>query len=188
MTASSNSVGTSSLHVIQTWVNSLKRRDKLSRESISTVTTMDKDFTLHHEILSTADPILVEYFTIKSVESLPQGYKKTNKQTHKQTIPVLPEWPTHIFHFGRFFFFFFCVVFFFFSFFLFSILAKSCKISHFWTKILILEKVYFGSQILERPSIGQYWNNFGVPVLPENVLFMFFRTCWCYSEAYNTGT
>ena len=51
-----------------------------------------------------------------------------------------------------------------------------------------LEKVYFRSQILERPSIGEYWNISGVPVLPENVIFMFFRTCWCYSEAYNTGT
>ena len=48
-------------------------------------------------------------------------------------------------------------------------------------------KVYFGSQILERPSIGEYGNIFGVPVLPENVIFMFFRTCWCYSEVYNTG-
>ena len=44
------------------------------------------------------------------------------------------------------------------------------------------------SQILERPSIGEYWNIFDVPVLPENVTFTFFRTCWCYSEAYNTGT
>ena len=50
------------------------------------------------------------------------------------------------------------------------------------------EKVNFGSQILERPSIGEYWNIFSLPVLPENVIFMFFRTCWCYSEAYNTGT
>ena len=52
----------------------------------------------------------------------------------------------------------------------------------------IAEKVYFRSQILERPSIGEYWNIFGVPVLPENVIFTFFRTCWCYTEAYNTGT
>ena len=50
-----------------------------------------------------------------------------------------------------------------------------------------LEKVYLRSQILERPSIGQYWNIFGVPVLPENVIFTFFKTCWCYSEVYNTG-
>ena len=50
------------------------------------------------------------------------------------------------------------------------------------------EKVYFRSQILERPSIGEYWNISGVPVLPENVIFTSFRTCWCYSEAYNTGT
>ena len=28
-----------------------------------------------------------------------------------------------------------------------------------------LEKVYFRSQILERPSIGEYCNIFGVPVL-----------------------
>ena len=34
----------------------------------------------------------------------------------------------------------------------------------------ITEKVYFGSQILERPSIGEYWNISGVPVLPENVI------------------
>ena len=52
----------------------------------------------------------------------------------------------------------------------------------------IREKVYFRSQILERPSIGEYWNIFGVPELPENVIFMFFKTSWCYSEAYNTGT
>ena len=50
------------------------------------------------------------------------------------------------------------------------------------------EKVNFRSQILVRPSIGEYWNTFGVPVLPENVIFTFFRMCWCYSEAYNTGT
>ena len=49
------------------------------------------------------------------------------------------------------------------------------------------EKVYFRSQILERSSIDECWNIFGVPVLPENVI-LFFRTCWCYSEAYNTGT
>ena len=50
-----------------------------------------------------------------------------------------------------------------------------------------VEKVYLRSQILERPSIGEYWNISGVPVLPENVIFTFFRTCRCYSEAYNTG-
>ena len=50
------------------------------------------------------------------------------------------------------------------------------------------EKVNFRSQILVHPSIGEYWNTFGVPVLPENVIFTFFRMCWCYSEAYNTGT
>ena len=48
------------------------------------------------------------------------------------------------------------------------------------------EKVYFRSQILERPSIGEYWNISGVPVLAENVICTFFRTCWCYSEDYNT--
>ena len=50
-----------------------------------------------------------------------------------------------------------------------------------------LEKVNFRSQILERPSIGEYWNISGVPVLSGNVIFTLFRTCWCYSEAYNTG-
>ena len=50
------------------------------------------------------------------------------------------------------------------------------------------EKVYFRSQILERPSIGEFWNIFSVPVLTENVIFTFFRTCWSYSETYNTGT
>ena len=34
------------------------------------------------------------------------------------------------------------------------------------------EKIYFRSQILERPSIGEYWNIFGVPVLPENVIYI----------------
>ena len=52
----------------------------------------------------------------------------------------------------------------------------------------IVEKVYLRSQILERPSIDEYWNISGVPVLPENVIFTFFRTCRCYSEAFNTGT
>ena len=50
------------------------------------------------------------------------------------------------------------------------------------------EKVYFRSQILERPSIGEYWNISGVPVLPENMIFTSFTTRWCYSEGYNTGT
>ena len=63
-----------------------------------------------------------------------------------------------------------------------------------WSKCIhsnrkgIMEKVYFRSQILERPSIGEYWNISSVPVLPENVIFTFFKTCRCYSEAYNTGT
>ena len=45
-------------------------------------------------------------------------------------------------------------------------------------------------------SCPRYWNvlvlvNTGTflvyQYLPENVIFMSFRTCWCYSEAYNTG-
>ena len=51
-----------------------------------------------------------------------------------------------------------------------------------------LEKVYFRSPILERPRIGEYKNIFDLPVMPENVVFMFFSMCWCYLEAYNTGT
>ena len=54
--------------------------------------------------------------------------------------------------------------------------------------VIFEEKVYFRSQILEHPSIGEYWNISCVPVLPDNVIFMFFRTSWCYSEAYNTRT
>ena len=50
------------------------------------------------------------------------------------------------------------------------------------------EKVYFRSQILELPSIGEYWNISCIPVLPENVIFTYFRTCRCHSEAYNAGT
>ena len=46
------------------------------------------------------------------------------------------------------------------------------------------EKVYVRSQILERRSIGKYWNNSGVLILPENVIFMFFKKmCYCYPEA-----
>ena len=55
-------------------------------------------------------------------------------------------------------------------------------------KSFVREKVYFRSQILECPSIGEYWNISGVPVLPENVIFTFFRTCYRCSEANNTGT
>ena len=42
--------------------------------------------------------------------------------------------------------------------------------AHFTTSMIKgnLEKVYFRSQILECPSIGQYWNIFGVLVLHEN--------------------
>ena len=32
------------------------------------------------------------------------------------------------------------------------------------------EKVYLRSQILERPSIDEYWNISGVPILPEKVI------------------
>ena len=52
----------------------------------------------------------------------------------------------------------------------------------------IAGKVYFRSQILERPSIGEYWNISGVQVLPENVIYTFFRTCWWHPEANNTRT
>ena len=42
-----------------------------------------------------------------------------------------------------------------------------------------LKKYTSMSQILDPPSIGEYWNIFGVPVLPENVIFeTFFRMCW----------
>ena len=41
---------------------------------------------------------------------------------------------------------------------------------------------------LESPSIGEYWNISGVLVLPKNVIFVFFRTCWWHPEANNTGT
>ena len=58
----------------------------------------------------------------------------------------------------------------------------------FFVFFLFWEKVYFRSQILERPIIGEYWSIFGVPVLPENMIFRFFRTCCYYSEGYNTGT
>ena len=49
------------------------------------------------------------------------------------------------------------------------------KISKFKIPLPYLAKVYSRSQILERPSIGGYWNKFGVPVLLENVIFTFFR-------------
>ena len=49
------------------------------------------------------------------------------------------------------------------------------------------EKLYFRSQILERPSIGKYWNISCLPVLPENVIFTFFKTYWWHPEADNTG-
>ena len=40
----------------------------------------------------------------------------------------------------------------------------------FFRGMLMLEKVYFRSQILERPRIGEYWNISSVPVLPGNVI------------------
>ena len=40
---------------------------------------------------------------------------------------------------------------------------------------------------LERLSIDEYWNISGVPVLPETMIFMFLRICWCYLEAHDTG-
>ena len=64
---------------------------------------------------------------------------------------------------------------------------KGVDIRHNFHQINPSEKVYFRSQVLEHPSIGEYGNISGVPVLPENVIFTFFKTCWCYSEAYNTG-
>ena len=33
-----------------------------------------------------------------------------------------------------------------------------------------MEKICFRSQILEGSSIGKYWNIFGVPVLPKNLI------------------
>ena len=48
--------------------------------------------------------------------------------------------------------------------------------------------MYSRSQILDCPSIGEYWNIFGVPVLRENVIFTFFSTCWFHLEANKTGT
>ena len=71
-----------------------------------------------------------------------------------------------------------------------GVCIRICEIrftQKFWYSIY-LEKVYLRSQILERPSIDEYWNISGVPVLPENVIFTFFRTCRCYSETFNTGT
>ena len=51
----------------------------------------------------------------------------------------------------------------------------------------VFGKVYLRSQILDRPSINEYWHISGVPVLPENVILTFFRMCRCYPEAHNTG-
>ena len=56
---------------------------------------------------------------------------------------------------------------------LFESLFKSCCYNPF----VLLENIYIRSQILECPSIGQYWNISGVPVLAENVIFTFFRKC-----------
>ena len=68
----------------------------------------------------------------------------------------------------------------------FSLLPLAFFKHQWWLKFL--EKVYFRSQILERPSIGEYLNISGVPVLPENEIFMFFRMCWWHPEANNTRT
>ena len=64
--------------------------------------------------------------------------------------------------------------------------GKSIEI--WWFHKEITEKVYFRSQIPECASIGEYWNISGVPVLPKNGIFTFFRSCWRYPEANNTGT
>ena len=64
-----------------------------------------------------------------------------------------------------------------------SLVTKNMK-----SQVKNREKVYFSSQILERPSISEYWNISGVPVLTENVIFTFFRTCWWHPEANNTRT
>ena len=57
-----------------------------------------------------------------------------------------------------------------------------------WPDLGSLEKVYCRSQMLERPSIGKNWNISGVPVLLENVIFTFSKTCQYYKEAHNTAT
>ena len=38
--------------------------------------------------------------------------------------------------------------------------------------------------LLEHPSISEYWEVSGVPVLPKNVVFMFIRRCWCYADGH----
>ena len=62
------------------------------------------------------------------------------------------------------------------------------KMHNFFFSKVVVEKVNFKSQILERPSIGKYWNILCVPVLSGNVIFTSFRTCWWHPEENNTGT
>ena len=63
-----------------------------------------------------------------------------------------------------------------------------------WSRWDLVYCLFWGKKYTLGP---RFWN---VPVLvntgtflvyqyclPENVIFTFFRTCWCYSEAYNTG-
>ena len=50
-----------------------------------------------------------------------------------------------------------------------------------------------GKSILQVPDAGtsQYWwilEHYWCSSIAWNVTFTFFRMCWCYSEAYNTGT
>ena len=68
-----------------------------------------------------------------------------------------------------------------------SLIVKTLIINKIQIKKKEKKKVYFRSQILECPSIGEFWNIFGVPVLHENVIFMLFRTCWWNLETNNTG-
>ena len=39
------------------------------------------------------------------------------------------------------------------------------------------KKVFLGPRYWNPPSIGEYWNISGLPVLPENVTFRFFKMC-----------
>ena len=45
------------------------------------------------------------------------------------------------------------------------------------TVIQKAEKVYLRSQILERPSMVEYWKISGIPVVLENAIFTLFRKC-----------
>ena len=44
-----------------------------------------------------------------------------------------------------------------------------------------------GTENFESPP-HQKFREKTLPVLPENVIFTFFKTCWWYLEAHNTGT